>query len=253
MADRDSLGPPVLLDRLSPDVAALANLEASHALQARLGHQFADPALLQEALTHGSAVGRAQRGVRTNERLEFLGDRVLGLVVAELLVRRFPDEPEGGLTPRFHALVTGPALAEMADEIGLGEALILSASEAGSGRRRPAILADAFEALLGALYLEGGLELAGGLVRRLVGPRLDGLRQVPREPKSTLQEWAQARALPLPVYTVVSREGPAHAPAFEIEVALEGCPPARASGPSKRQAEQAAAEAMLRAIDADAG
>jgi ribonuclease-3 len=149
--------------------------------------------------------------------------------------------------------VTGPALAEMANEIGLGEALILSASEAGEGRRRPAILADAFEALLGALYLEGGLELAARTVERLVGPRIDALREVPREPKSTLQEWAQARALPLPVYTVVRREGPAHAPEFEIEVEVEGRPPARASGSSKRQAEQAAAEAMLHAIDADGG
>lgn len=227
--------------------------EASRALQTRLGHQFADPALLREALTHGSASGRGRKAPRNNERLEFLGDRVLGLIVADLLVRRFPDEPEGGLTPRFHALVKGPALAELAGELGLGEALVLSASEGVEGRRRPAILADAFEALLGALYLDGGLELAGGVVRRLVEPRIGAIREVPREPKSALQEWAQARALALPIYHVVNREGPAHAPAFEIEVEVEGRPSVRASGPSKRLAEQAAALDMLRAIEADDG
>ncbi len=222
---------------------------AAAALEARLGHRFADPALLREALTHSSAAERAGRRARSNERLEFLGDRVLGLVIADLLIRRFPNEGEGGLTRRHAALVNGAMLAEVAAEIGLGDCLILARSEDDAGGRgKPATLADGLEALIGALFLDGGLAPAAALVERHLGPRLTAMRAPPRDPKTALQEWAQGRGLALPEYRVVEVAGPAHQPRFEVSVQVRGRPPASAVAGSKRAAERAAAARLLGAL-----
>jgi ribonuclease-3 len=219
-------------------------------LEKRLGYKFEECHLLREALTHGSAIGSGRKRRRTNERLEFLGDRVVGLAVAELLIRRYPDEPEGALTPRLSGLVSEPALAEAARELGLGALLQVARSEEqAGGRERPAILADALEALIGAIYLDGGWETAAAIVRRCLEPRLETMVAPPRNAKSQLQEWAQARSLGLPRYELVQTAGPDHAPEFEVTVAIAELPPVRAMAASKRAAEQAAAAALLARLE----
>jgi ribonuclease III len=219
-------------------------------LEGRLGYRFQDRRLLREALTHGSASAPGRRRRRTNERLEFLGDRVVGLAVAELLIGRHPNEPEGALSPRLSALVSEPALAAVARALGLGAWLVVARSEEeAGGRERAAILADAFEALIGAVYLDGGWEAAAGIVRRGVEPLLETMVVPPRDAKSRLQEWTQARSLGLPRYELVQAEGPDHAPIFEVAVAVADLPPARAAAPSKRAAEQAAAAALLAQLE----
>jgi ribonuclease-3 len=213
-------------------------------VEQRLGHRFRDRGLLREALTHGSMTGRGRR--RTNERLEFLGDRVVGLAVAELLIRRYPHEPEGALTPRMSGLVSEAALAGVARELGLGSWLEVAKSEEETGgRERPATLADAFEALIGAVYLDGGWEVAAEMVRRCVEPRLETMAVPPRDAKSRLQEWTQSRGLGLPAYRVIKMSGPSHDPVFEIAVSLADVADVTATGSSKRAAEQAAAERLL--------
>jgi ribonuclease III len=220
------------------------------ALAERLGHEFADPDLLTEAFTHPSALGR--RGVRRRhyQRLEFLGDRVLGLVVADLVWRRFPNESEGELTRRHADLVRREALAEVARAVGLGSYLIVSNSEDAAGvRDNPRVLADACEALIAAIYLDGGLHVAARFVERWWETRLAASGAPPRDPKTTLQEWAQARGLPLPAYKTVPGDGPAHRRHFTVTVRVESLPPATATGSSKRAAEAAAAAAALAALD----
>jgi ribonuclease-3 len=223
------------------------------AFAAALGHQFANPDLLREALTHRSAVDR-QRGRNLdlrhgNERLEFLGDRVLSLAVADLLIRSFPEESEGELARRHAALVRAETLAEVARAIGLGARLTLAESEeATGGRQKQAILADACEAVIGAIYRDGGLVVASRFVERHWAARIEHEAKPPRDPKTTLQEWAQGRGLPLPSYREVGREGPPHAPLFVMEVTVRGRAPARGSGRTKREAERAAATAMLDAL-----
>jgi ribonuclease-3 len=220
-------------------------------LELRLGHQFQDQGLLREALTHGSATALKRRRRRTNERLEFLGDRVVGLAVAELLIRRYPDEPEGALSSRLSGLVRERALAEAARELDLGAWLEVARSEEeAGGRERPAILADALEAVLGAVYLDGGWEAAAALVRRRVEPRLETMVGPPRDAKTALQEWTQSRGLGLPEYRVTRTSGPAHAPTFEIAASLGDVASATATGGSKRAAEQAAAEQLLARLSA---
>jgi ribonuclease-3 len=220
-------------------------------LELRLGHQFQDQGLLREALTHGSATALKRRRRRTNERLEFLGDRVVGLAVAELLIRRYPDEPEGALSSRLSGLVSERALAEAARELDLGAWLEVARSEEeAGGRERPAILADALEAVLGAVYLDGGWEAAAALVRRRVEPRLETMVGPPRDAKTALQEWTQSRGLGLPEYRVTRTSGPAHAPTFEIAASLGDVASATATGGSKRAAEQAAAEQLLARLSA---
>ena len=215
-------------------------------LERRIGHRFARPGLLREALTHSSAVRFGRRLPRSYERLEFLGDRVLGLMIADLLIRRFPDEGEGALSRRHAALVRKETLAEIAAELSLGDWLVVGRSEEDAGgRSNPATLADALEALIGALHLDGGFEAAAGFIERHWRERLDAMVEPPRDAKTTLQEWAQGRGLPLPDYRVVASSGPAHAPSFEIEVVLPGLPPVRAAGGSKRAAERSAAEQLL--------
>ncbi len=219
------------------------------ALEERLGHRFRDPRLLEEALTHGSVLGRRGRGDRTYERLEFLGDRVLGLVVAHLLMERFPDDAEGALTHRLVALVRRESLASVACGLGLADWLRTSASEAGT--RRPAILADCCEAVIGAVYLDGGFAAAQAFVARLWAPLVEKVQVPPRDAKMALQEWAHARALQPPAYRVVATLGPAHATTFTVEVTLAGRPPQTAAAATKRSAERAAAALMLERIEAD--
>ncbi|MEO1017685.1 MAG: ribonuclease III [Pseudomonadota bacterium] len=219
------------------------------AIEDALGYHFANRATLNEALTHASASrpGRgAKRGRPSYERLEFLGDRVVGLIVAHLLIEEFPDEPEGALSPRHDALVRREMLAEIAIEIGINEWLELAAGEQESGGRgNPSILADCCEALIGALYLDGGYKAASAFVRRYWLPRIARMGQPPRDPKTELQEWAHAQKLPLPDYQVLAHSGPAHAPTFEVEVTVQGKGSRTSVGRSKRLAEQTAAQRLL--------
>ncbi|MGF1551297.1 MAG: ribonuclease III [Paracoccaceae bacterium] len=221
------------------------------AVAAVLGHRFADRERLAEALTHASAASPARAD---NQRLEFLGDRVLGLIVAEALVARFPEEAEGTLAPRLNDLVRRETLAAVAEEIGLGGHLVLGRSESLSGgRRKAAILADAMEAVIAALYLDGGLAAARRFVLDRWGARLDAAGSaVPTDAKSALQAWAQARGLSLPAYETVGRAGPDHAPRFTVAVRLETGESARGEGRSKRPAEQAAAAALLAKLEENA-
>lgn len=216
-----------------------------------LGHRFERPELLTEALTHPSARSRRGAGKRGYERLEFLGDRVLGLIIAELLWRRFPEEAEGALTRRHTSLVRRETLTGIARDIGLGAYIIVSAGEDAAGARaNPSVLADVCEAVIAAIYLDGGLAAARQFVERWWQPRLTKLGAPPRDPKTALQEWAQARGRALPVYATVATEGPAHRRTFTVTVTVEGLPPATASGSSKRAAETAAAAAALATLDA---
>ncbi|WP_231712612.1 ribonuclease III [Vineibacter terrae] len=233
--------------------AVPAVVDREQAFAAALGHDFANRELLREALTHRSAIDR-QRGRNLdlqhgNERLEFLGDRVLSLAVADVLIRRFPLESEGELARRHAALVRAETLVEVARVIGLGAHLLLADSEeATGGREKPAILADACEAVIGAVYRDGGLEAARSFVERYWVPRIEHDPKPPRDPKTALQEWAQGRGLPLPSYREVGRDGPPHAPQFIMEVMVRGRTPAHGSGKTKREAERAAATAMLDAL-----
>ncbi|MGE0253826.1 MAG: ribonuclease III [Alphaproteobacteria bacterium] len=210
------------------------------ALADTLGHRFARPDLLAEALAHASAGSG-----RDYQRLEFLGDRVLGLVIAEHLLERFPTASEGDLTPRLVALVRQETLAEIGAALGLGAHILTSPGEAGAGvRASPAILADIVEAIIAALYLDGGLAAARAFILRHWAALVDTALP-PRDAKTALQEWAQARRLPLPSYRVAGRTGPDHAPEFTVEASVRGQPPATAAGPSKREAEQRAASLLL--------
>ena len=214
-------------------------------LENALGCRFKDKKLYERALTHASV--RTGRGPRLdNERLEFLGDRVLGLVIAAHLHAALPDVREGDLARRFNRLVCGERCTEVARAIDLGRFLILSDGEAESGGRdKDTILADAIEAVLGAVFLDAGFEQAREVVEHLWGDHLNGVTVTLVDAKSALQEWAQAKGLPLPGYSVVSREGPDHAPQFIAEVRVKGITPITGTGTSKRQAEQSAATALL--------
>lgn len=224
-------------DPVAPPTQQAAPLEQ---LIERLGHRFRDTTLLKTALTHSSAAGRSY------ERLEFLGDRVLGLIVADLLIQRFPAEPEGALARRHAALVRRETLAEVALELDLGPHLRLARGEADAGgRENPAILADVCEAIIAALYLDGGLRAARGFVEPLWTPLLESARRPPQDAKTALQEWAQGRGLPLPIYEIVDRSGPDHEPLFTVAVSVEGLPVVTARGRSKRLAEQTAAEQLF--------
>jgi ribonuclease-3 len=212
-----------------------------------LGHRFNDPSLLRLAITHSSASGR---GGAANERLEFLGDRVLGLIIADLLYRRFSTEEEGDLARRFAVLVSRETLAQVAARIGLASHLTLARGEEDSGgRANPAILADACEAVIAALYLDGGLDAARRFIEEAWRAPIEQDRHPPQDAKTALQEWAQAAGRKLPSYVVIASQGPAHDPRFTVEVRVAGLPPIAASGRSKRAAEQAAAaEALQRAL-----
>jgi ribonuclease-3 len=208
-----------------------------------LGHHFTQPHLLVEALTHRSAAGAKGHG--SNERLEFIGDRVLGLIIAEWLIERFPKEREGALGPRLAALVSRPALATIAEANGIAALLSVAPGESKRGvRERSTVLADALEALIGALYLDAGLPAAQAFVRRLFAGVLDRQFLPPKDPKTALQEWALKRALALPAYEVLEQSGPPHAPHFIVQVAV-GDAAAKGEAGSKRAAEQNAASLLL--------
>jgi ribonuclease-3 len=213
------------------------------AAQALLGHVFTNPGLLEEALTHRSAAGAG--GVGSNERLEFVGDRVLGLIVAEWLLERFPAESEGKLGPRLAQLVSKPSLAEVALAHGVGAMLNVAPGEVKRGVSvQAAVVADALEAMIGALYLDAGLVAARGFVRRMLEQMVRAQATPPKDPKTALQEWALKRSQKLPVYEVVEQSGPSHAPKFVVRVSVDAAQ-AQAEGGSKRAAEQEAARMLL--------
>jgi ribonuclease-3 len=220
--------------RLSAETLALCD---------RLGHRFANPELLLRAVTHGSVSSPTRAD---NQRLEFLGDRVLGLVMAEALLNADHTATEGQIAPRYNRLVRRETCAEVAREIGLGAALKIGRSEMLSGgRRKEALLADAMEAVIAAIYLDAGWEVARARVLSLWGERIGAVEEDARDAKTALQEWAQARGEPPPVYAEIARSGPDHAPSFTIEVRLASGARAEATAGSKRQAEHMAAAALL--------
>ena len=213
------------------------------ALEGRIGYQFQRPELLLRAVTH-SSMSSATRD--DNQRLEFLGDRVLGLVMAEALLARDAKATEGQLAPRYNALVRKEACADVARQIALGDVLKLGRSEMISGgRRKLALLGDAMEALIAAVYLDAGFDPARALILRLWGERIGAVDDDARDAKTALQEWAQARGLPPPKYVELKRSGPDHSPVFTMAAQLETGDSESATAGSKRQAEQAAAKALL--------
>ena len=220
--------------KLSADLSAFA---------ARIGHRFTRPELLVRALTHASIATPTRTD---NQRLEFLGDRVLGLVISEALLAADSQAAEGLLAPRYNALVRKETCAEVARDIGLGEVLKLGRSEMMSGgRRKEALLGDAMEAVIAAVYLDAGFPAARAVVLDLWGGRIGEVESDARDAKTSLQEWAQARGLPPPSYTEVTRDGPDHQPLFTVEVKLTTGEVEQAMAGAKRQAEQAAAKALL--------
>jgi len=224
--------------KLSAELAAFSQ---------RLGHRFARPEMLIRAVTHSSIVSPHRDD---NQRLEFLGDRVLGLVMAEALLKADPTAPEGLLAPRYNALVRREACADVARQIDLGAVLKLGRSEMKSGgRRKEALLADAMEAVIAAVYQDGGFDAARAAVLRLWGDRIHNVAADARDAKTALQEWAQARGETPPSYVEIARTGPDHQPQFTIEVRLASGPSEQATAGSKRQAEQAAATALLKKVD----
>ena len=216
-------------------------------LQAQLNHTFKDLSLLKIALTHSSVGGK-----HNYERLEFLGDRVLGLVIAELLYARFPNEKEGDMAKRLAALVQGSFLAKIAQEINLGDYIELSPSEAqAGGAENENILADVFESMIGALYLDSGFEKCQALIHRLWADRLDVMKEPPQHPKTRIQEWAQGKSLPLPEYEIIGQTGPDHAPVFQIELKVQGYDPLLAEGKTRQAAEKEAAKKFMDLRDAE--
>jgi ribonuclease III len=219
---------------------------AAGSLESRIGYRFTDAALLERALTHVSALKGPRNPTGSYQRLEFLGDHVLGLVISEMLFRAFPRANEGELSRRLADLVRKDACADVARAFDLGAAIKLGSSEVqGGGRRRTTILADVCEALIGAVFLDGGYPAAAELIGRFWHQRMITPARPLRDAKTMLQEWAQGRGLPTPTYREVARTGPHHDPEFRVTVELPNRAPAEGLGRSKRAAEQAAAAAML--------
>lgn len=225
-------------------------MKSGHAVTAfseRLGHRFSDISLLIEALTHPSLSSETRA---SNQRLEFLGDRVLNLAIAQALFEAFPDASEGDLAPRYNALVRKETCADVARSIDLGSALRVGRGEMmKGGRKRVAGLGDAMEAVIAAVYLDAGFAAAQALINRLWGPRIRTVETAARNVKSALQEWAQARGMPPPSYALIDTQGPPHDAVFTVEARLENGATARATGKSKRLAEQAAAEDLLNRME----
>ncbi|HVB90053.1 MAG TPA: ribonuclease III [Beijerinckiaceae bacterium] len=215
-------------------------------LETRVGHVFADPDLLNRALTHVSAAPSESARLGTYQRLEFLGDRVLGLAVADMLYQAFPSAHEGELSRRFADLVRRETCAEVAAEWGAGPYIRLGAGEARTGgRKKTAILADICESLIGAVFVDKGFVAAREVVNKAWRDRMLAPKHALRDAKTALQEWAQARGLAAPTYSETARMGPHHAPEFLIRVEIAGFEPLEARGRSKRMAEQAVARAFL--------
>jgi ribonuclease-3 len=216
-------------------------------LKNALQYEFQDLELLRVALTHASALAPSETVSGSYQRLEFLGDRVLGLAIASMLHRHFPKADEGELARRFNHMVKRETCAEIAQELGIGEAMRIGLAEAQTGgRKKTALLADICESVIAAIYLDGGYDAAEGFVRRLWEPRMLSWSGPLRDAKTTLQEWAQSKSLPTPRYDVTGRAGPDHAPSFTVAVTVQGLQPGEGTGGSKRIAEQSAAEAVLR-------
>jgi ribonuclease-3 len=234
--------PPAAKKRRSK---ASAKAEAAD-IEARIGHKFADPSLLATAFTHVSALKSARRRGDSYQRLEFLGDHVLGLIVSDMLYRAFPKANEGELSKRLADLVRKETCAEVAKSLGLLEGIKLGAVGAGAGARlRTSVIGDICEAVIGAVFLDGGYPAAAQFVQRNWEERMRTLKRPLRDPKTVLQEWAQGKGLPTPVYREVERTGPHHDPQFRIAVDLPGLAPAEGVGGSKRAAEKVAASAMI--------
>ena len=232
-----------MADRRAQAVAVLAR---------NLGHDFRDPSLLDQALTHASVGEGAERDARgrpflDNQRMEFLGDRVLGLLVADRLMRDLPNADEGEMSSRLHALVDKPTCARVAEALGIGDAIRLSPGEAKQGgRRREGILGDAMEAVLAAVWLDGGIDAARTVFEQAWAAELAAPpRKALTNPKSALQEWALGQGRTLPTYRIVQRTGSDHAPTFTVEVSVAGIEPLTAKGRSRQDAEKAAATALL--------
>ena len=224
--------------KISADLTAFAQ---------RLGHPYRDPELLVRALTHASISSSTRQ---SNERLEFLGDRVLALTMAQALFMGDRGAAEGQLAPRFNALVRQETCADVAREIGLGDVLKLGRSETMSGgRRKEALLGDAMEALIASIFLDAGFETAQQVVLRLWGARIANVDLDARDAKTALQEWAQARGYTTPTYTELNRDGPDHQPNFTVEVRLQNSEVAEGRAGTKRQAEQSAAKALLARLE----
>jgi ribonuclease-3 len=220
--------------------------EAIRSFEQRLGYEFSNLIVLIEALTHSSIASDYRKD---NQRLEFLGDRVLGLVMAEALLEIDQTAPEGTLAPRFNALVRKETCAEVARQIELGDVLKIGRSEMLSGgRRKDALLGDGMEAVIAAIYKDGGFEIAKTIIIKLWGDRIKNVKVDARDAKTMLQEWAQARGQNPPNYEVISRSGPDHAPDFLVKVILASGETSEAMAGSKRQAEQMAAKALLQKI-----
>lgn len=212
-------------------------------------HTYRESELVKLALTHPSCAKVKDGAPYNNQRLEFLGDAVLGMMIAEMLYEMYPQEQEGELARRLAALVCGPVLVEIALRTGLSDAMILSDSESQhDGRNNPSNLEDACEALIGALYLDGGMDAARQFIHQHWHELARSVKQAPKDPKTGLQEWAQARGLPLPAYSVIREEGPAHAPQFTVRVSVKGHGEAEATASAKRHAEREAAEKLLETL-----
>jgi ribonuclease III len=219
---------------------------AAAALEARIGHKFADPTLLATAFTHVSALKATRKRGDSYQRLEFLGDHVLGLIVSDMLYRAFPNANEGELSKRLADLVRKESCADVATSLGLVDDIKLGAVGAGaSARLRKSVLGDICEAVIGAIFLDGGYAAAAQFVERNWTERMRRPRQPLRDPKTVLQEWAQGKGLPTPVYREVERTGPHHDPQFRVAVDLPGLAPAEGIGGSKRAAEKVAASVMI--------
>lgn len=223
-----------------------ANNAATSGIEARLGHTFADPALLVTAMTHVSALKPSRKRGESYQRLEFLGDHVLGLIVSDMLYRSFPNADEGELSKRLAELVRKESCADVAKSLGLADDVKLGAVGAGAGARlRKSVLGDICEAVIGAVFLDGGYAAAQRFVETNWTERMKKPRQPLRDPKTVLQEWAQGKGLPTPVYREVERTGPHHDPQFRVAVDLPGLAPAEGVGGSKRAAEKVAASVMI--------
>jgi len=237
--------------KVAPSAAKISKPKAARRaaatpLEKTIGYRFSDPVLLERALTHISALKGAQGRTGSYQRLEFLGDHVLGLAISEMLFESFPKADEGEMSRRLADLVRRETCADVARVVDLGASLRLGASEVkAGGRSRIAILADVCESLIGAIFLDGGYKAALAFVQRFWAERMRKPARPLRDPKTVLQEWAQARGLPTPSYREIERTGPHHDPEFRVAVSLPERAPAEGKGRSKRAAEQAAASELL--------
>lgn len=227
------------------DQAPALSPEMREQAEAAIGHRFKNGDLLDRALTHRSAA-QGKAAAWSNERLEFLGDRVLGLVIAETLLQRFPTAREGEIAPRLNRMVSRETCALVGGELGLGAFIIADASERQNGAGvKPSLLSNAMEAVIGAIHMDGGMTAARKFVLNVWKAQLQSVEQAPQDPKSALQEWAQGQGRPTPRYEDGGRTGPDHAPVFTARVRIDGYEAASGTGASKQEAERAAAKAML--------